>query len=399
MNTPLSLKKKRVLLVIESSTHYGRGIVQGIARYIQEHNKWWVDIENRGIHEPPPPELKRWDGDGIICRLSNGTVSRQVAALKCPSVNLLPEDTGEMPPVCPDEDALAEIVLEHFLENGLKNVGFYSFGKCGWIDNRMRRFTRSALKRDIVVSCCPASRNTRYSNDPVWKKDYEDTLFNWLESLPRPIGIFAANDTHALRLISACRKLNLAVPEEIAILGVNDDRHLCMALTPTLSSVDLNSERIGYLAAELLDKKMNGKSVPKKRIMVPPARIVPRQTTDMLVIDNEDVVEALRFIREFATQGIGVRDVLESLQLSSRSLERGFRAHLGRTPEREIIRVRLNHAIGLLRDSNRPVAEVAKLSGFGSTRSFLQIFRRERGETPNQFRRQEAGTSFHYRDE
>lgn len=383
--------KKRVLLIIESSTSYGRGIVRGIAAYVQEHNEWWIDIENRGIMEPPPPILKDWDGDGVICRLYNHpTITNQLAQLKCPVVDLLSQNPVLTAMVRADDQIIAEMALEHFLENQLKHFGYYAFGRCYWAEDRGKQFRETLKKKGLVCEVCPVPSRETPSVDPVWKKSYDTILCRWLEKLPRPIGILAANDSHAIRLASACRKLDIAVPEEIAILGVNDDQHLCQALTPTLSSIDLGSERIGYEAARILDCRMRGKLLPKQAIFVPPVRVIARQSTDMCAIENEEVVSALRFIREFATQGIGVRDVLEALNISSRTLERGFKEHLGYTPEKEIARVRMKHALNLLRESRLSHEEIARLSGYGSLRYFLEVFKAAHGETPTQFRRRES---------
>ncbi len=377
--------KKRILLIIESSTSYGRGIVKGIARYAQERNEWWIDIENRGIHEPTPSELKNWNGDGIIGRIYTRETIDLASKSGCPFINLMSSDLEALT-IRVDEHEVARMALEHFLENGLNRFGFYAFGKCRWLENRSCVFDRAVQKKGFHCYLCPTPVNEQFTAEPIWKNEYEKLLFDWLPTLPRPIGIFTGNDSHAIRLVSVCRKLDIAIPEEIAVLGINDDQHLCEALTPTLSSMDLNSERIGYEAARLLDKSMNGKRQPKHPIVLPPLRIVRRQSTDMLAIENDIVVDALRFIREYATQGISVHHVLDAIHVSVKTLERGFHKFVGRTPEKEIIRVRINHAINLLQESQLSIDEIAQLSGFGSKRYFQQIFRRERGETPSQFR-------------
>ncbi|MDR2440410.1 MAG: DNA-binding transcriptional regulator [Planctomycetaceae bacterium] len=378
--------KKQVLLIIESSTSYGRGIIRGIAQYVRERNEWWIDFENRGIHEILPPILKQWNGDGIISRLYNRNFVDLIRKKKCPFIELLALEQ-EYTMVQIDEQYIARMAITHFLENGLKNYGYYSFGKCDWAEKRGHFFAQAVQEKGLTCSICPITPNATSSVDPVWKIEYEKTLLHWLKSLPRPVGVLTANDTHALRLVSTCRRYNIAVPEEIAVLGVNDDHQLCQTLTPTLSSIDLGSERIGYEAARLLDLQMNGQPLPKNSIILPPVQVIARQSTDMFAIENEDVVEALRFIRNYAAQGISVRDVLTACTISSRSLERNFKHYLNRTPEKEIIRVRLNHAITLLRDSQLSNKDIAQLSGFKSLRYFLQVFRQELGETPTQFRK------------
>jgi LacI family transcriptional regulator len=281
------------------------------------------------------------------------------------------------------------MAFSYFTELGLKKFGYYSFGKSDWMVQRGQFFEQIVHKNGGQCFTCPVSSRSDSYVDPAWKSDDEKTLTAWLKTLPHPIGILTANDTFALRLVSTCRKLDIAVPEEIAVLGVNNDRYLCQTLTPMLSSIDLGSERIGYKAAQLLDRLMQGKPLPKHPVLIPPLRVVSRQSTDMLAIENENVVESLRFIRMYATRGVSVRDVINALAVSSRSLERDFKQYVGRTVEKEIIRVRINHSVDLLCNSLLPNEEIAKLSGFGSLRYFLQVFHKEYGETPTQYRKRE----------
>lgn len=388
------IPKKRILLIIESSTSYGRSLVRGIAKYVHERKEWWIDIENRGIHEPSPPVLKNWHGDGIICRVNSDAMLKAITQTGCPFVDILFSNKYSFLVVQTDDRKIAELALEHFLESGLKNFAYYSFGNSYWSCSRARFF--DVIVREAGYRChiCPTKKRERLTVDPLWKAEYEPLLHDWLQTLPRPIGILAANDTHAMRLLASCRNLDIAVPEEIAILGINNDGHLCETLTPTLSSIDPNAEQIGYEVARLLDLKMQGKALPKKTLFVRPVRVVRRQSTDMSAIENEEVAEAVRFIREYATQGIGVREVVEALQTTPRALQRGFKECLGRTPEKEIIRIRMNHAIDLLRDSRLTNHEIAQLSGFKTLRYFLQVFRKERGETPSQYRKREGLTSY-----
>ena len=387
-------RRKHVLLIIESSTSYGRDLLRGIAQYVRERNEWWVDIENRGFFDPLPTSVKGWHGDGIISRVPTRQTLQLLRRLGCPVIDLLAPGTYRNTKVLIDETQIARLALDHFRDCRLRQFGYYSFGNCEWAFHRGNVFVDHLKKAGVSCYVCPQAPSATPSVDPFWKPEYEQTVNDWLRELPRPIGVLTANDTHANRLASACRKLDIGVPEEIAILGINNDQLLCRTLTPTLSSIDLGAERIGYESARQLDCMMTGKPLPKKAVLFSPFGIVVRQSTDMFAVDDEEVVAALRFIREHATSGIGVHDILETLNLSSRTLERGFKKHVGRTPKQEIARIRMNHAVELLRQSKFSHEAIAKLSGYGSLRYFLDIFRAEHGETPTQFRKREAAGFF-----
>jgi LacI family transcriptional regulator len=180
--------------------------------------------------------------------------------------------------------------------------------------------------------------------------------------------------------------LNLAVPEEVAILGRGDDRVICETVHPTLSSIDLDARRIGYEAAAMLDRWMGGKP-PKELVSVPPSHVVVRQSTDLVAINDADVAKAVRFIREWACRGIDVARVAEEVGLSRRAVERRFLEHLGRAPKAEIMRVRIERAKMLLAQTDHSGEAIARKCGFASLIYFTRAFRREVGMTTRAYRK------------
>ena len=376
-------KKKQILMLIESSTSYGRDILRGIARYASERNDWEFTVQPRGMADPLP-SLRRWNGDGVISRLSDRRSFEAVASLKCPTVELL---FDEQVPVFGSDDAIAAMALSHFARLGFQNVGFFSFGGCFWIRHRRESFLRECRSRQIVPDVFepPCSRRDRRP-EPFWNDRYEKPLTDWLNSLRLPSAILCANDHQAVWLMNACREIGLTVPDDAAILGVNNDEHLCEIITPTLSSIDQNAERIGYEAARLLDKKINGESTDDYPKRIEPKSLAERGSTDAFPADQPEMVRVVRHIREFASTGLRVADLLDEFQLSNKTLERWFKNRFGHTPEREIILTRLRRAVELLESTNETAASVAELSGFSSERYFVQVFRREIGLTPHRFR-------------
>jgi LacI family transcriptional regulator len=207
-----------------------------------------------------------------------------------------------------------------------------------------------------------------------------------VQSLKKPVGVFCATDRYALRLLNVCRVLNVAVPEQVAVLGIDNDPVICGLSFPPLSSIEHNPRRIGYEAADLLARMMAGERSPQKMILVPPSQVVVRQSTGGLAIDDSDVAQAVRFIREHACRQITVDQVAQAVSLSRRALERRFRVCLQRSPKREIARVQMERAKLLLHEPRISVAAVARQAGFASMSHFIKAFHRETGLTPRQFR-------------
>ena len=262
--------------------------------------------------------------------------------------------------------------FEHFLNCGLRQFAFFSYGEAWWIKSYRDAFSQIVKERGFDCHCYlpPASE----PSVPTWRESQRPGLIKWLRALPRPIGVFTAGDIHSAFLLDLCRDVNVPVPEEIAILGMGDDSVICETVRPTLSSLDVDGRRIGYEAARLLDRMMAGK--PSNVVCVPPSHVVVRQSTDLVAIEDADLAQVVRVIRESACTGINVTRVAESVGLSRRSLERRFRQFLGRTPKAEIMRVRIEHAKMLMVQTDQSTASIARKCGFSSLGHFTKAFRR-----------------------
>jgi LacI family transcriptional regulator len=377
----------RVLLLVETSRQFGRQIVEGIARYSLEHGPWSIQFEERGLDSSPPKCLKNWRGDGVISRTTTLALAKMLWASKLPMVELLGDRRVGTAQVRADFHLGGRMAMEHFLNCGLRHFGYFSYGDNWWSKIRREMFCAAVESRGCQCLNYEPPISTE-ANLPAWSDDQRPRLVKWLASLPRPIGIFTTGDVHAVRLLSICQELDIAVPEEIAILGVGNDPVICETVRPTLSSIDQDGRRVGYEAAHLLDQKMAGMN-PTDVIHVAPSRVVVRQSTDLTVIEDTDVVLALRFIREFACSGIDVARVADEVSLSRRVLEQRFRQCLGRTPKAEIMRVQIEHAKTLLARTGQTNESISRKSGFASLPYFTTAFRREVGMTPNAYRREQ----------
>ena len=384
-----------MLVIVESSLAYGRKVAGGISRYVEERGHWSVHIEDRGIFEIPPIVLDGWDGDGIITRTANTPLNKILKKCHCPMVELLGNGKSIPIEVLPDEATMSKLCIDHFLERGFKNLAFYSFGQSWWIDRRRELFQEAATVKHFTPFWLSEKSDDESVPLPIWRKKYEESLITWLKTLPRQTGIIAASDSQAMRVIQSCQKIGMKIPEEIAVLGIDNDTHLCNLLTPQLSSLDQNAVQVGYEASRLLDMKMNRrKDIPKLPILISPLHVVTRRSTDVTAIDDPDIAAALHFIGEYATQGIRVSDLVKEINLSRSTLTRQFQKILGRSPKEEITRICLNHAQYLLIHTNLPINVVAKQSGYHSVEYFVSMFRKHIDKSPLQFRQSHQTSDF-----
>jgi LacI family transcriptional regulator len=218
--------------------------------------------------------------------------------------------------------------------------------------------------------------------------EQQHQLGQWLAALPKPVAVMACNDALGHRILDACGRFELAVPEAVAVLGADDDELLCLQGDPPLSSVILNAEQVGFEAASMLEQLMLRKPPIERHRVVAPLGVRARQSTDSLSIDDPDLVVAVRLIRRHACDGISIDDVLGQVALSRSQLERRYRKFLGITPQDDIRQIQLRRIQQLLAESDLPLERIAELSGFQSASYMSVFFKRELGQTPGQFRRQ-----------
>ncbi|MDO4550501.1 MAG: DNA-binding transcriptional regulator [Planctomycetia bacterium] len=393
-------KYRRVLLMIETSRGFGRGLLHGISEYVKSQKMerewvpWQISFEERGIKEGVPEDFGRWNGEGIILRSSSPEIHKKMKEKKCAYVELLGDNREVLPEIRTDEMCTAEMAVKHFEERGLIHFGFYTYGNNWWSNIRrdmyIKILTEKKKKYFVLDYDSGGGEVTSYSG---WEERYRRPLYNWLKRLPRPIGIWAASDMQAVHVLQACQELEISVPEEIAVLGTTNDTLLCNLQHPQLSSIHLNAERMGYEAARLLDKKMSSWSGDKKKkedtgtvLEIPPVGVVTRQSTDTLAIHDQDMAEAIHFIRGNYMHDISVGDVADEISLSRSTLDRHFRMWFGHSVKSEISRLRMELAKKLLRETEISVAEVSRKIGFRRTEYFIRTFKQQFKLTPQKYR-------------
>lgn len=392
MRSGATPKIPRVALLIESSRTYGRGILRGIARYAHVHGPWSFFTMERDLHGGVPPILMSWKGDGIIARIEDRRMAARLHALGCPVVDVLGQTAlPGVPSFDTDAGAVAELAVSFFLKAGFQHFAYVGYPGIPFSEKRQNSFTQLLLEQGHAVKVLPhAAGGGRKHIQAIEREGItaERAIARWLEQQPRPLAVLACNDVRAQQVLNACREHGLRVPDEIAVMGVDNDDVLCALCEPPLSSIEPDTERLGYEAAELLDCMMKGCGTAPYRTQVPPVRLIERVSTDIVAIEDPITVQAVRFIRGNVGQGIAVKDVMAHVQRSRTDLEQRFRRALKCSVRSEILRCRLERVRSLLRQTKLSLNEIAQHTGFSSAAHVCRLFQQRYHLSPTEFRRQ-----------
>jgi LacI family transcriptional regulator len=374
----------KVALLVETSNAYARGLLRGIVSFIREHRLWSLYLSEHNRGDKPPRWLAHWKGHGIIARIENVAIAEALRQVSVPVVDV---SAARLIPSLPwfetDDGAIAHLAADHLLERGFNYFAYAGDGQFNWSKWRCEHFQ----------NCIRAAGKECFIYQPVkgFSLDDEEQLHHlgsWIKELPKPVGVMACYDFRGQQVLDACRRIGVAVPDEVAVIGVDNDDLLCELSHPPLSSVIPNTHRTGYEAARLLDEMMSGKKVRGETHLIPPLGIATRQSTDVLAIGDRNVARAVHFIRQHACDGIKVKDVLKAVPHSRTLLEGRFKKLIGRTPHEEILRVRLDRVKQLLIETDLPLEQIAERAGFPHVEYLSVAFRREVGVPPSQFRSQ-----------
>jgi LacI family transcriptional regulator len=380
----------RVAVLIEASNAYGRGLLEGIHRHLREHDPWTIFLPEHGRGMPPLEMLARWQGEGIIARIETPAIAAAIrklqrggplAVVDVSAARLL----AGVPYVETDDAAIARLAAAHFVEHDFRHLAFLGDDRFRWSDNRRDAFVAAARDRSVSVYRTRGRARTGAADDAA--------IEAWLVSLPKPVGLFACYDIRGRQAVEACRRAGLAVPDEVAVLGVDDDPVLCGLTSPPLSSVIPDARGAGRLAAQLLAALLRGERLEHDEWLLPPLGIATRPSTDVLAIDDELVIAAVRLIREQACTGIKVADVARSVGVSRRVLESRLLRRLGHTPHEEIARVQFRRVEQLLAETDLPLATIAARAGFRHPETMTVAFTRRHGLPPSQWRRKRSASA------
>ncbi len=380
-----------VALLIESSRTYGRGVLRGIARYTHIHGPWSIFAQERELHSGIPAWIKNWRGDGIIARIENRRMARELLRLGLPVVDVLGNEKHEgIPGFDTDAEAVARLAADFFIKAGFPEIAFCGYRGIPFSDRREQALKArlATFNRQLLV-CSPRLSNYPSSHIQAIEESgvaMQKTIAGWLRQQRHPLALVACNDVRAQQVLNACREFSLKVPEQVAVMGVDNDDVLCSLSEPSLTSIQPDTERLGYEAAALLDRLMRGHRAETGIRQIPPLTMVERDSTDVIPVDDPILVRALRLIREQLTRGIGVKDVVHRAGRSRTDLEQRFRRHLKISIHGEILRQRLDRACDLLRQTDLRIDEVAGRSGCNTSAHLCRLFQRHLQTTPGHYR-------------
>jgi LacI family transcriptional regulator len=384
-------KLPRVALLIETSRTYGRGILRGIAHYAHVHGPWSFFTEERELHSGIPNRLRSWNVDGIIARIEGKRMAGLLARCGCPVVDVLGNARFKGVPGFDTEHlAVAKLAADFFLNAGFRHFAFCGYPGIPFSDRRADAFRNYLAVHRHTVSLPPVQGLfTSPAHIQATERgglDREKTLAAWLRKQPRPLALFACNDICAQQVLNTCRGQDLKVPEEVAVMGVDNDDVLCNLCEPPLTSIEPDTERLGYEAAALLDQMMRGKKPKMEMTQIPPVRVVERASTDVVAIGDPITVQAVRFIRDHVDDGISAKDVLANVGRSRTDLEQRFRHWLKCSIRTEILRLRMNRVKNLLQQTDLTLDEIAARAGLATAAHLCRLFRLQFRATPTQYR-------------
>jgi LacI family transcriptional regulator len=376
-----------VAMIVETSTVFGRGILRGISHYVRENGPWSIYLEQRSIYDPAPRWLKDWPGDGIISRAAYPELARLVSSLGIPTVDLQEQVLElDLPRIVNDNEAVGRMAAEHFLERGFSHFGFLGHTGLDWSEGRREGFERRLEAAGFRCDAFRSGRAQRRYHQRSWEEE-QNHVAAWLRGISKPAGVLACNDFRAVQLLDACLRAGVAVPEQVAVLGVDNEEFACEMTNPPLSSVATNPLHIGYEAASLLDRLMRGGKIYERQIAVPPSGIVTRRSTDVSAIADPLVADAVQFIRQNACRGINVEDVLAHLAVSRSVLQRRFRVELNKTIHDVIFTARVDRVKELLATTSLSREEIARRTGFRHPEYMSAAFKELTGGTMREYRK------------
>ena len=391
-------QRRAVGVIIQHGGEFGRNLLRGIHAYLMDGLSWHLTVSDykvEAIHA-----LARQKLAGLIAFLPDQPVLEAAMSLGVPTVNVsgwLPDGTGPLR-VRVDDELIGRRVAEHFLERQLRHFAYFSLWDAAWGKRREESFVRTLAEAGVTQVASARSFLKMPMPAGPHAPGEDPRLVRWLTQLPKPVGVFAANDSQALVVAEACHQAGIHVPSEIALVGVDNDELLCELAWSPLSSVDSHTRQVGFEAARLLEEYMSGAITPGasgaprvsgvagKTILVPPGEVVSRLSSAIMATDDSEVKDAMAFIVEAAGRGIDVTDVLDHATIGRRALEQRFRAAFGRTIADEIRRAKVGIARRLLRQTDLPLRAIARRSGFNSPQRFHVAFQHFVGVTPTKFR-------------
>jgi LacI family transcriptional regulator len=373
---------KKVILLIDSQRIVGRDILLGAAKYSRLHGPWTL-LHELGIDKFTNKQLAALSLDGIV--MAEERCAKDVFKMGLPIACLRTTAGKEKSciSIISNDAAIGKLGAEYFIDRGFKRFAFCSFTNLFWAKNRCAAFVETAALAGYSVNIYNRSSDKILAID----NKEQERLANWLAALEKPVGLMVCTDDFGRHVTEACRNFNIKVPEEVAILGVDNDKLVCELCNPPLSSVALNFKMAGFQAAQLLDNLMFDKKIDTNTVVIQPTRVVTRVSSDIVAIEDPLVAEAVKYIRQNSCDAIQVNDVAEALLISRRRLERKFRQVLGVSLLDQISKARTARITQMLTETNLPVSKIADILHFSSIKQLYRLFKSNVRMNPIAYRR------------
>ncbi len=363
-------------LQLKFQDSYDMAVASGVVEYARSRGQWRLKGQGPLFGETLA------DCDGLIARIESEEEARAMAALTIPVIDIANSATGDRFNQVTNDDHQTGVNAARYLkESGIRNWGWCGVSRVRWASQRLRGFLEGAGLAFESVATFTESLGW-------WRRLYEmsEELDAWLGGLPKPISLFCCNDLSAMKVELACQRLGIAIPDDVMVLGVDNETLICELATPSISSIQVDCRTIGYEASVLLDGLLDGKLHGLQSRKIAPLVVIERESTRYVHCSDDHVAEALRLIKREASYGLTAAEVAGQASISRRALEIRFKEERGRTILEEIVRQRLQEASRLLLYSTLTVGEVGQLSGFASAHRFFALFKEVYGMTPLSYR-------------
>ncbi len=373
----------KVILLIDCASEFDRKLLRGIMKYSKENGPWLFyripsDLRRvKGREEWVMEWARKWNADAVIGRCDEDKIGL-LGRLDIPIVlqnnrtrsNVYSNLTG-------DYVGTGQLAAQYFQNKLFTNFAFFGVRGIIWSEERCKGF------RDAVTS--DGCGFSAFNAEPGETFD-RDRILSWLKGLPKPVALFCCDDAHALYITETCNMAGLRIPEEISLLGVDNDELLCGISDPPISSVELDVEHGGYQTCALLHRQILDRTRQPFNVVINPVEIVQRQSSYLYNITDPNVARIVDFIDRNFNSDLDMESILGLVPLSRRSIETKFRKEMGTTIYQYILKNRVEHFAHLLLTSGRPVFEIADEVGFGDNGNFSRIFRKMKGCSPQEYR-------------
>lgn len=380
--------RPRIALLVEASRAYGRELLRGVAHFARTQVDWSLLHQEMMLDSAIPDWLTTSRIDGVIARVDSHTIE-PLRKLQVPIIDVrCNREFAGVPQVETDNRLVAELAFKHLWNRGFRRFAFCGFRAAAYSEARLKFF------RELVdEASCPFTHylSKGKPGSTLTRLEYAgmldiEPMSHWLSKLERPTGLFVCNDIRGQQVLNACRMASIAVPDDIGVIGVDDDDAICLLCDPPLSSVRPDAERVGYRAAEILSHMLAGYPPEASVEYVSPRSVSERLSSNVVAVNDVELARVCRYIRQYACDGINVRDVANYSSLSRRQLERRFNEVLGRTPHEQITATQIARVKQLLHETDMTLEQISAKAGYSHKESLCAVFKRQTGLTPGGYR-------------